>query len=253
MRTNRRYSATTGDTSTGSFTVTTEVPEYLPPDVVRLAGDIALGSYPGPNSQALKGRYVDAYWTRSSDGVVFPLKMRLFQMPAGASTVVIGTKTYNADGTVTYTPTTEGYFITEAGVLVANTDTNGLIAGLLLADYFYAEEDDVNQHENNRVVELAAGDLFWVIVQTSDDVDFGWQVAASGAVTSGRKLIGSSATAGKLEMSGAISTASVAALNASYAQNLYQSDFYTVATALETIGAAGLCKAKVNILTKVLS
>jgi hypothetical protein len=242
-----------GDTDQGYWTVVSDEPEYHQPSILTKAADIEAGSYAPNGSMLTRPRRIKAIWTRNSDGKQFAVKLRLFKMPAGASTISIGAVTYGTDGTATYTPSKEGYFITEDGVLITNGELQRNVAGLLLTDYYLAHWDDPNHRQFARVTSLEEGDLFWVIVETSADSDYGWTVYSDAAVaTAGLAIVASGSNDGQVTPAGAISTTSVGAFAASLKNNMFELDACKLGTALETSSGAGLVKAHVKILNKVL-
>jgi len=158
--------------------------------------------------------------------------------PTGAAAITLGTVAYDAVGNATYTPTKEGLFLSEAGVLIAATEEVEDIAGALLTDYYYHVTDELETYEAHRVLTISAGDFLWLVRRCSK-----YEAKASTAITANDIVISSTTVAGEVEAAGAINTAgTIAQYNTSLFKNLLgdaNPRAFGMGLASETIGAAG--------------
>ena len=116
-----------------------------------------------------------------------------FLMPSGAVALTIGSLSTAADGVVTYTPSAEGRLLGEDGALINTSSVANDIGGMLLTDYYYHFNDNLNQREHFRVITLEEGDFLWLVRNGTVYLD------ASGNCTDGRIAIVSSTVAGEVE------------------------------------------------------
>ena len=179
-------------------------------------------------------RPIPATWVKS-DGTRYECEIELFQMPVGTSDITIGSISYDSNNVATYTPSKEGYAITNAGVLITSAVTGSTFAGVIMADYWRIETGNENQHENFRETVLEEGDIFFIVRGGEYEVYF------DGATTLGRAAIGGG-TSGQFSMSSAIATGgTIAQYNTSLLENSPgRPDAKSVAWIAEAIGAAGL-------------
>jgi hypothetical protein len=188
-----------------------------------LEGDLLLSKDP-----------IKAVWV-TSGGARYECELVWYKHPQGVPSITIGTLTSNSDGTVTYTPTKEGYALATDGTLLANTDTTKDFAGVLLTDYWSAETDNEYDREHNRVVTISEGDYI-MLVRGGE-----WEVYLDGAVTAGRRII-CSATDGQFTMAADYNTGgTIGQYHTSVLNNTPGlSNGFCLGTSRETLAAAGL-------------
>lgn len=172
------------------------------------------------------------------------LELVPYRHPTGAANLTLGSKAVTA-GVATFTPSVEGLFLAETGVLVPTAGAPQPvvdIAGLLFADYYYHFTDNMSGLLHFAVETLTEGDFCWLI-RNGD-----WAVDWSGAVNSGDIGISSTTVAGEVEAAAARSTASVAAFADYVEQNTVgQPKLYGLCEAQETLAGAGLGAARIML------
>lgn len=177
-------------------------------------------------------------------GVVYYLELVPYIHPAGAAALVLGTIVTNADGSRTFTITSEGRIITETGVLVpagAVPQRSDSIAGMLFGDYYYHFEDNASKFEQWRATQINPNDFLWLVRRGDVFLD------ASAGVTSGRKLVSSTGVAGEVREAVALDTTSAVTLSATLQEHLLDPEYYALAVAKATIAGAGLVQAWLNL------
>lgn len=219
---------------------------FMDPRVVFKAAAISAGKIDSAaDSWALNGYIRPVIYTDAS-GNKYRMDLRLFKMPTGASDVTLGTFSWSSNPrTRTFTPSKEGYLISDSGVLIPNPCLAVDVAGALITDYYKTWDASQNDLDTFRVDTLEEGDYFWLQVGGHAEL------AASGAVNSGDILIASTATAGKVEAAAAIDTSSVANFNTTLKQHLMGDALPDAARGLgvakETIGGAGLLDVELRL------
>lgn len=197
------------------FTDLDEVGFLHPPHVIIREDDIDYNLvYDTADRYLATGRTRDVIYETSA-GVKRYLKLTPYVHPAGAAALTLGSLSTSAAGVVTYTPSAEGYMVSEAGVFIPVAGiSSGDVAGLLFTDYYYHFNDNLNQREHFRATQIVEGDLLWLIREGR------WEVAGVGVVTDDDMLIVDTVTAGKVKSAGAINTAgTIAQYNTSLRAN----------------------------------
>lgn len=179
-----------------------------------------------------------------STGTKFSLELVPYVHPTGAGALTIGTLAYAADGTATYTPTKEGYILSELGALAPVSSLARACAGMLFTDYYYHQDDGLDIYESHRVITINEGDFLWLIRK---GIVYG---ASANAVTALDAVIISSGTAGKVAATPALDPTNAATLGATYLLNASGTATPAgkcIGQALETIGGAGLLKMSLEL------
>lgn len=217
------------------------------PHVIIKAEDITYNLvYEEADRYLATGRTRDVIYEDDSGNKRY-LELVPYVHPVGAANITLGTLATAGSGVVTYTPSAEGFMLSEAGVLIPIAGISAIdVAGVLFADYYYNFNDNLNQREHGRATVIEEGDLLWLIRAGR------WELASSAAVTDDDMLIVSTATAGKVMSAGAINTGgTIGDFNTSLRKQILGDASPTYGLALAqaraTIGAAGLVDADIRL------
>lgn len=216
---------------------------HRPPNCLVKAADIAYREIITEADLYAAGMVRRCLFTTTA-GVQYYVELVPYVHPDGAADITLGVFVNNSDGTRDFTLQQEGRLINEAGVLVAASEEAVDVAGLLLGDYFTHIAPDDEQYEAFRCNLLEEGDFIWVIRNGIVYLD------ATAAVTAGDNLMSSATVAGEVETSTALDTTTAITLLATLKKHLTGAAFNLgccLATALATIGAAGLVKVDLKL------